>query len=193
MNIVILNGNPDGGPVDGPKGAAPTFDRYLEDLCENLTNLGHEVQVMTLRDLEARYCTGCWGCWVKTPGRCIFEDDSHTVSRAVINSDFLLFASPVIMGYLSAQMKKYMDKLIQLIHPYITVVQAEAHHRPRYDKTDYPLGALLLEKTPGTDDEDIDIITAIQERTMLNFNSRLAFTMLTSQPIEEVAHAIHRL
>jgi multimeric flavodoxin WrbA len=189
MNIVILNGNPDGGP----EGGAPAFDRYLEDLGQNLEGRGHTVQIMTLRDLAARYCTGCWGCWVKTPGQCIFEDDSHTVSRAVINSDFLLFASPVMMGYLSALMKKYMDKLIQLIHPYITVVQAEAHHKPRYDREDYPVGALLLEKTPGTDDEDIDIITAIHERTMLNFQSRHAFTMLTSQPVEEVAHAIHGL
>jgi multimeric flavodoxin WrbA len=108
----------------------------------------------------------------------------------VINSDFMLIASPVMMGYVSALTKKYMDKLIQLIHPYFTVVQGEAHHRARYDAADYPVGGLLLEKTPDTDDEDIEIITAIQSRTMLNFKSHHAFTMLTEQSVEEVADAV---
>jgi multimeric flavodoxin WrbA len=111
----------------------------------------------------------------------------------VIRSDFVLFASPVIMGYLSAMMKKFMDKLIPLIHPYITVVEGEAHHHARYDQENYPVGGLLLEKTPGTDDEDIDIIRSIHERTALNMKSRNAFTLLTEQPVEEVVHAINHL
>lgn len=185
MKITILNGNPDKKQNE--------FDKYLAELKTQLTKKGHETQLLTLRDLETDYCTGCWSCWVKTPGVCIFEDDSHTVARAVINSDLVLFASPVLMGYISALLKKYIDKLIQLIHPYITVDHGEAHHEPRYDPSTYPLGALLLEKTPGTDDEDLAIIQDIQARTMLNFKSRNAFTMLTAKPTQEVVHAIDRL
>ncbi len=184
MKVLILNGCPD---QDG----AAAFDAYLSDLSGFLQDRGHQVQVLTLRDLETRFCTGCWGCWVKTPGKCVFEDDSHLVAEEMIRSDFVLFASPVIMGYLSALLKKFMDKSIQLIHPYITVVQGEAHHRARYDEADYPLGALLLQKTPGTDEEDIEIISAIQARTMLNFKTRHVFTMLTENTVEEVANAIH--
>ncbi len=169
------------------------FDNYLSDLRIKLENDSHDVETLTLRDLDAGYCTGCWACWVKTPGQCIFEDDSHRVCHTVINSDLVLFASPIIMGYLSALLKKYMDKLIPLIHPYITADQGEAHHEHRYKPSDYPLGALLLEKTQSTDDEDIEIISAIHARTMLNMKSKNAFTMLTTQPIEEVANAINRL
>ncbi len=182
MKITLLNGIPDKNH--------PGFDRYLTTLQENLLESGHPTKLLRLRDLEARYCTGCWSCWVKTPGKCVFEDDSHLVCRAVIQSDFVLYASPVMMGYLSAVMKKFIDKLIPLVHPYITVDHAEAHHWPRYKPDQYPLGGLLLEKTPGTDDEDIALITAIHERTMLNFKSRNAFTLLTDQPVQEVAHAI---
>jgi len=185
MNITILNGNPE----DKKSG----FDKYLSDLQLKLEKENHAVEALTLRDLEANYCTGCWSCWVKTPGECIFDDDSHRVCRAVINSDLVLFASPVIMGYLSAEMKKFMDKLIPLIHPYLIVDQGEAHHKHRYPTSDYPLGALLLEKTPGTDDKDIEIIKAIHARTMLNMKTKNAFTMLTDQPVEEVTHAINRL
>jgi hypothetical protein len=185
MKITFLNGDP--GREE------PALDPYLENLEQILEDSGHEVTNLTLRDLEAGYCTGCWSCWVKTPGRCLHDDDSSLVCREVINSDFVLFASPVLMGYLSALMKKFMDKLIPLVHPYLTEVQGEAHHAPRYAPEDYPLGGLLLVKTPGTDSEDIDIIREIQARTMLNLKSRNAFTMLTERPVEEVANAIDNL
>lgn len=185
MKITLLNGNPD----EGKQG----FDSYLKTLAEELRSGDHAVTDLTLREMAAGYCTGCWSCWVKTPGECCFKDDSHTVCRAVINSDLVIFASPVIMGYLSALLKKYMDKLIPLVHPYITVDQAEAHHVSRYAREDYPVGALLLEKTAGTDDEDLKIIRAIHERTMLNLKSYNAFTLLTDQPVKEAIHAINRL
>jgi multimeric flavodoxin WrbA len=181
----MLNGNPEGGE--------PGFDHYLSTLETQLKTDGHTVTHLTLRNLDADFCTGCWSCWVKTPGECLFKDDSHTVCREVIHSDLTLFASPVVMGYVSATLKKFMDKLIPLVHPYIIEVEGEAHHLNRYELEDYPLGALLLEKTPDTDEEDIEIVSEIHGRTMLNLRSRNAFTMLTESPVEEVADAINRL
>jgi hypothetical protein len=183
MQIAILNGNPD------PVGAA--FDRYLEDLSETLHARRHTVDLLPLRDMQIHYCTGCWGCWVKTPGRCVAQDDSDQVCRAVLHADLALWASPVMMGFYSALLKKTTDKLIPLIHPYIVVDQGEAHHRARYDR--YPLFGLLLDKGADADQEDIDIISAVHARTALNLKSRLALTALTSHSVEEVADEIDRL
>jgi hypothetical protein len=180
MKITILNGNPDAGNV--------VFDGYLARLSNVLASDQHEVVVWELREMDIQYCTGCWGCWVKTPGECIAVDDSRDVCRAVINSDFVLFASPVIMGFYSALLKKTMDKLIPLLHPYIVVDQGEAHHLARYDR--YPVLGLLLEKSGDTDDEDIEIISDVHSRTALNMKSRLSFTRLTLDPVEEVAGEI---
>ena len=83
------------------------------------------------------------------------------------------------------------DKLIPLIHPYMVVDQGEAHHLARYSR--YPLLGLLLQPGEDTDDEDIAIIREIHSRTALNFKSKVAFTRLTSDPIEEVAREIDRL
>ena len=185
MKITLLNGN--------SNQSNSRFESYLANLTEALVDSGHEVSCLVLRDLEANYCTGCWSCWVKTPGECLFKDDSHAVCRAVINSELTIFASPVIMGYLSALLKKFMDKMIPLVHPYLTVDQGEAHHVHRYEPSAYPMGGLLLEKTPGTDEEDLEIIKAIHERTMLNLKSYNAFTLFTDQPIEEAVHAINSL
>lgn len=185
MKIAILNGSP----------AEENFvlDDYLQQLQNIIIAKGMVSEMLILRELSADYCTGCWACWVKTPGLCVFNDDSHLACRAVIHSDFVLFASPVIMGFYSAVLKKFIDKLIPLVHPYVTVDQGEAHHRHRYAPRDYPLGGLLLEKTSGTDEEDIGIIQAIHSRTMLNLKSRNVFTMLTDQCVEVVADAILRV
>ena len=180
MRIAILNGNPD---MEN-RG----FDGYLARLGEVLAAEQHQVTALTLREMDIRYCVGCFGCWVKTPGQCGTADDSHQVGRAVINSDFTLWAAPLRMGFPSALLKKTLDKTIPLIHPYFVVDQNEAHHRARYPH--YPLLGLLLEREPDTDDEDVRIVGDVLSRTALNMKSRLSFVAFTGQPVEEVARAI---
>lgn len=183
MKVAILNGN--------AKAENARFDEYLNDLSDQLTSSGHEVSNLKLRDLDLAYCIGCLECWVKTPGICKTDDDGREVSRVYINSDFVLWASPVVMGFYSALLKMVTDKFIGHVHPYGVFVEGEVHHAPRYEK--YPLGGLLLEKDSETDEEDIQIISNIHSRTMLNFKSSLAFTKLTLDPVEEVANAINSI
>jgi len=180
MKITILNGNPDENNT--------AFDDYLTNLSDELNSDGHAVTSFELREMDISYCIGCFGCWVKSPGECRSEDDSTVVSRAYINSDFVLWASPVIMGFYSALLKKVTDKFIQLVEPYMVFVDGESRHAARYDR--YPLAGLLLEKGADSDDEDISIIADTHKNTTLNFKSRLAFTKLTHEPVEDVAQAI---
>ena len=181
MKITILNGNPDGQDME--------FEGYLERLEKELAAGQHQVTLLNLREMDLRYCVGCFGCWVKTPGECITPDDGAQVCRAVINSDFTLWASPLRMGFPSALLKKTMDKTIGLIHPYFVVDHNEAHHRARY--AHYPRLGLLLGKEAGTDAEDIRIVTDIFARTALNMKSRLYFSLQTDQPVEQAAAAIN--
>jgi hypothetical protein len=183
MKITILDGN--------PHASKTTFDGYLISLTEELTSNGHDVTNFELRDMDLSYCIGCLKCWVQTPGMCNTEDEGRDVCRAYINSDFVLWASPVIMGFYSALLKKVTDKFVCLVHPHGEFIEGEVHHLPRYDH--YPLAGLLLEKGSDSDDEDIQIISDIHSRTMLNFKSELAFTKLSHDPVEEVADAINRI
>lgn len=180
MRVTILNGN--GNPQN--RG----FDEYVARLSATLLAEQHTVTALTLREMDIKFCTGCFGCWVKTPGQCVVKDASHDVCRAVINSDFLLWAAPLRMGFPDATLKKMMDKSIPLIHPYFVVDHGEAHHRPRYDH--YPRIGLLLEKEADTDAEDLRIVSDILSRTALNMKSRLEFAFTTETPVDEVARVI---
>jgi len=183
MKITILNGNPDAGNSK--------FDDYLRELSEELESSKHTVTVMTLREMDIKYCTGCWGCWVKTPGQCVIKDDSHDVCAEYIHSNLVVFASPLIMGFMSSLLKKANDKLLPLVHPYIEIVQNECHHMARYVK--YPQIGLLIEKEEDTGDEDLKIVSDIYARDALNLKSRLCFTRLTSDLVEDVVDEINSI
>lgn len=174
MKITVINGNPQASP----------FDSYLALLKAGLETRGHIVSQVDLRDLGMRYCIGCFGCWVKTPGVCSSQDESCEMRKAVIHSDFTLWAAPLRIGFPSAMLKKALDKSIPLIHPYMVVDQGEAHHRPRYDS--YPRLGLLVDPESDTDAIDLEIVTDIFSRIALNFKSRLEFSMTTNTQVEEV-------
>jgi len=179
MRITILNGEPDAGSA---------FDAYVHAFAETLRLAGSDVGVLELRDMELKGCSGCWGCWVKTPGECVKRDDSATVCREVISSDLVVWASPILMGFTSALLKRGTDQMIPLAHPYITIEGGEMHHLPRY--ASYPDFALLLSAGPDTDAEDIDVTRTIWARTARNMKSKLVFCEVSNRTAEEVAHEL---
>lgn len=178
MKITILNGNPE----------TSSFDTYLAQVQSALESENHTVIRLDLRDLPLRYCIGCWGCWVKTPGECVSRDGSLEIDRAVINADFVLWAAPLKMGFPVELLKMAQDKHLPLLHPYMVVDQGEAHHLKRYER--YPRLGLLVEKETGTSERDLQIVADIYCRTALNFKTRLEFSLTTDTPASDLTRRI---
>jgi len=176
MRIAIINGEPD---------AAAAFNDYQRVYAQSLRDAGNVVTTLDLRDLELKGCSGCWSCWVKTPGECAKKDDSALVCRTIIAADLVVWASPMRMGFTSALTKRAQDQMIPLVHPYILIEGGEMHHRARY--AHYPRFGLLLSCGPDTDAEDVEITSAMWARTARNLKSSLAFTAVTTTPAEEAA------
>ncbi|MBI4845982.1 MAG: flavodoxin family protein [Candidatus Omnitrophica bacterium] len=63
MKILILNGN--------PIVQDENFDKFLNAMRISLQDKGHSVENFVLRNMSIEYCTGCFSCWIKTPGECI--------------------------------------------------------------------------------------------------------------------------
>ena len=183
MKIVILDG--------ALENTLKTWNKYLRDLTKVLDKKGHEVNHFILNDHDIHHCAGCFKCWVQTPGTCVFDDDSREINRAIINSDFVLFASPLVMGFSTSVLKKKMDRMIPLVHPYSEIVQGETHHIHRYEK--YPLFGLLLQPENADTEENISIVSQIFARTALNIKSRLAFAITTEEPAQKTAARIDTL
>ncbi len=178
MKITILNGNPD----------QTGFDETLTLLKGKLEDRQNSVTLINLRDLTLRYCIGCWGCWVKTPGICSHHDESPFMDQAVMDADFVLWASPLIMGFPSELLKRAIDKHLPLIHPYIMEDHGEMHHLGRYDK--YPRMGLLLELEKDTTDNDLEVVSNILQRAAHNFKLRFEFSVTTFEKMDDLVNRI---
>jgi hypothetical protein len=179
MRITILNGEPDPGSP---------FHRYVHALAERLEATGHGVTTLDLATLDLKGCSGCFGCWVKTPGQCAKGDDSIMICRSVLAGDLLLAASPMAMGFTSVLLKRAADQMIPLVHPHFMIQGGEVHHRPRYAR--YPAFALLLGPGPDTDAEDLEITEAIWRRFARNLKLRPVMAAVADRPFQEVADAL---
>lgn len=179
MRITILNGEPE---------SASAFQEYLSSVVRRLTEAGHAVTSFELRALDLKGCSGCFGCWVKTPGECAKRDDSTRICRAAMEADLLLLASPIMMGFTSALLKRTMDQMISLVHPYVEIEGGEMHHRARYAHS--PKFGLLLSAGRDSDDEDVEITRTIWSRTARNLKTQLVFTAVTNRSAAEVADEI---
>ena len=178
MRLVILNGNP-----DAENGG---FDRYVGELGSLLEERGHEVTTFTLRDMDIRRCQGCFGCWVRTPGRCVIKDEMASIIPPYLQADVAVLSSPVTMSFVSSHLKNAADRLLPLYCAYLFVRDnGLMGHVLRYEGgTDK---VLLLEKGARTGDQDIEIIEGVYAQTAYG---RLLFSRLTTDPAEEVCHAI---
>lgn len=162
MKLLILNGIPDN----------PSYLPLEKEIEAQLASTReHEIDYFKLRELNIHYCTGCWDCWVKTPGLCAIKDDQAQILAKFPHSDRLLFISPVLVGYESALLKKTKDRIIPTAHPYIEMVHGEQHHRQRYAKS--PDFGVLLLKDENTTQEDLNLIRETYDRVGLNFRSKI--------------------
>ncbi len=186
MKILIINGNPANSSSAG--GASSTLGEYLNGLTESLRERSLEVKSLSLADLKIHYCIGCFSCWLKTPGKCVFQDDMELILREILKSDLVIYAAPLSLGFLHSLLKKALDRTIPLVLPYIGIYKKECHHYLRYPKM--PLLGILVEKEADTDGEDLDITYGVMKRLSLNMRTRLVFSGTTEKSPEEVFHEI---
>jgi multimeric flavodoxin WrbA len=183
MRIALVDGNPDAGNT--------LFGERLALHGRALSEAGHTVELIRLQGKTIHWCTGCFSCWVKTPGICVFKDDQTDILRSFLNSDVVVFASPLFMGFYSALLKKTIDRVIPLIIPYIEFADGECRHPLRYDSM--PRMAFLYEREEDTDEEDIGIVSTAFERFARNGHTKFLFARPLGDDSGEVRHAIEHL
>jgi multimeric flavodoxin WrbA len=123
MDAVILDGSESG---DG------TSSQIRAVLTKELSALGHSVRPFLLSGMDIADCTGCFGCWMETPGRCVLNDDCGEVASALARADIVALVAPVTFGGYSSALKKALDRSICFSLPYLTIRKGEVHHPRRY-------------------------------------------------------------
>jgi len=125
-NIVVI----DGGPRNS-KLSKTTF--MVDNFIEGAKKAGAKVEIFKLKDYEIAHCTGCYTCWTKTPGECIFKDDMTMLREKYRSADLVVFASPLYIFNVTGIMKDFMDRLLPIMKPYMLLdEQGHIKHPDRY-------------------------------------------------------------
>ena len=78
-------------------------------------------------------CIGCFGCWVKTPGKCVIHDGYEGTGIDMSKCKELIIVSKCCYGSVSPFVKTVQDRAISYLHPNFVIRKGEMHHKRRYD------------------------------------------------------------
>ncbi len=86
---------------------------FLEILCKN-SKFDYKFINLIEEGTQIKTCIGCLNCFKK--GICPLDDSITKIKQTMMNSDIVVFATPVYMGFVSGQMKIFLDRLSLWTH-----------------------------------------------------------------------------
>ena len=93
--------------------------------------LPQDAAAVDLSALRIANCVGCFGCWTKTPGRCVIRDDAARVYPLIARSEQVLYVSRVKYGSYAPVMKTMLERAIPIQQAFIRIHHGETHHIQR--------------------------------------------------------------
>ncbi len=104
----------------------------ITDIKNPKLNISGEYKIIS-PESEIKPCIGCFGCWTKTPGRCVIPDGYDTTGILMSKCDEVIIVSECRYGSVSSFVKAVQDRAISYIHPCFVIKKGEMHHKRRYD------------------------------------------------------------
>lgn len=175
--------------LDGSHENDLTGKRVHTALVAQLQLRGWDLETIVLREKKIGNCAGDFFCWVRSPGQCNVDDDNREIAEAIVNSDLMVYLTPVTFGGYSSLLKKAVDHQIQNIAPFFAQVNGETHHAPRYSK--YP-DFLAIGWQEQADEQAEAVFKHLVWRNALNFYAKRSVSgvVLASQSDSEITAAV---
>ena len=80
-----------------------------EQFAKGAEAAGHQVELISLRGKEIKFCIGCLSC--QKTGACVIKDDVPAIMASVLNADVVCWATPIYYYEMSGQMKTLIDRM----------------------------------------------------------------------------------
>ena len=80
-----------------------------EKFAEGAKAAGNQVEFISLRSKEIKFCVGCLAC--QKLGACVIKDDVPAIMESVLNADVVCWATPIYYYEMSGQMKTLIDRM----------------------------------------------------------------------------------
>lgn len=128
---------------------------------------GSGIEYVDLSALRIANCVGCFGCWTRTPGRCVIRDDATKVYPRIAESEAVLYVSRLKYGGYDTVMKTMLERAIPVQQAFIRIFRGETHHVQRAVK---PKHATIIAYGDNISDEEKDIFRSLVARNSYNMS-----------------------
>ena len=125
-----------------------------------------ENKYIDLSQLKITNFVGCFGCWTKTPGKCVIRDDAVKVYPVIAKSDKVIYVSKIKYGCYDTVMKTMLERAIPIQQAFIRLLHGEAHHVQR----DVAMKDATIIAYGEIDDDEKEIFRRLVERNAHNMN-----------------------
>jgi multimeric flavodoxin WrbA/putative sterol carrier protein len=125
MKILAIQGSP------RPK--VSNTEILLQEFLKGARSEGAETETIYLKEKEFHPCVGCYTCWAKTPGVCVFKDDMPELLEKVKACDILVYATPLYNYNMTALLKAFQERLLPLLDPHLIKTGETYRHPQRYE------------------------------------------------------------
>ena len=88
--------------------ARSNSEALADEFIRGAQDAGHEVEKITLKDKDIKFCKGCLAC--QTTQRCAIKDDAPAIVEKMHDADAICFATPIYYYEMSGQMKTLLDR-----------------------------------------------------------------------------------
>ena len=99
---------------------------------EHIEKFTNEEDILINANDIHRYCIGCFGCWLKTPGTCIIKDGFENMGQRLSEVNEFILISKATFGSYSSAVKNVLDRSISYVLPFFEIRNGEMHHGERY-------------------------------------------------------------
>lgn len=113
MRVLALNGS--------PRMASSSTNHMLTPLLDGMEQEGAEIELIHLRKMDIKACIGCYTCWVRTPGECIFhgKDEMQHAMESYNKADMVIFGTPLYHFSMSGILKDFIDRTLPRFEPWL--------------------------------------------------------------------------
>lgn len=142
MKVLIIKDKD--SKTDAFKDLEQKFDKLFLDR-------GLKTKTIELTKDSLKSCMGCFGCWIKTPGECVIDDLMTDINRCYINSDVVVYTTPIMFGQFSSNIKNAVDRSLPNALPFFEKADGVTKHPSRYIKN--PLQIIIGYSDDATEEE----------------------------------------
>ncbi|NCD34428.1 MAG: flavodoxin family protein [Spartobacteria bacterium] len=139
-----------------------------------------------LRNMNINPCTGCFSCWIRTPGLCALHDDINELNRDIYHAAAAAYIFPVHFGTYGSLFKTVLERSLPMALPFFKKITDKngltiTSHPARYA---HKTKSLLFGIRPPEETKNDDIFHSIVQR--LGNEDLIHYTLLTGEESDEL-------